>query len=227
MNNEFVFERDTGIMFQRARIPEQPLKPKNNQFTVIPRLESVNAEEYNRQFEELIQSMPKNLAYSSKFGTESIIPPGVSSRSSRHQPARRPAETAVSAETPKPSEIEAPLREAGKPAEKTAEPENKPVPRPEPRRTEPAPVKAKPAPKKPEPQKPEPPAKEEEPIVFYTGYEQQSASDPFNAESSDKEIIIQGGKKKQTGSFKERFVSTFHKLFSTPAEDEFPDDSFE
>lgn len=84
MNREFVFERDTGIMFQRAKMPEQPFKLKNNQFTNIPRLESVNAEEYNRQFEELIQSMPKNLAYSAKFGKEDIIPPGVSPRTPKH-----------------------------------------------------------------------------------------------------------------------------------------------
>ena len=178
MNKEFVFERDTGIMFQRAKVPEQPLKLKNNQFTNIPRLESVNAEEYNRQFEEMIRSMPKNLAYSAKFGTESIIPPGVSSKTPRHQP-------------------------------------QKPAPKPV----------SKPAPK-PEPQKSEPPVQDDEPIVFYTGYE-QTESDPFNDSSRNKEIIIKGETKKQTGSFKDRFVNTFHKLFSTPAEDEFPDDSFE
>ncbi len=206
MNKEFVFERDTGIMFQRAKVPEQPLKLKNNQFTNIPRLESVNAEEYNRQFEEMIRSMPKNLAYSAKFGTESIIPPGVSSKTPRHQPQ-------------KPAAIERPAKEIKKSAAVISEPEKTVIEKPAPK-----PV-SKPAPK-PEPKKSEPPVQDDEPIVFYTGYE-QTESDPFNDSSRNKEIIIKGETKKQTGSFKDRFVNTFHKLFSTPAEDEFPDDSFE
>ena len=198
MNKEFVFERDTGIMFQRAKVPEQPLKLKNNQFTNIPRLESVNAEEYNRQFEEMIRSMPKNLAYSAKFGTENIIPPGVSSKTPRRQP-------------PKPVEVERPLKETKKPATAIPQQEKPVVEKPEP---------------KPEPKKSEPPVKDDEPIVFYTGYE-QTESDPFNDTGRNKEIIIKGEAKKQTGSFRDRFINTFHKLFSTPAEDEFPDDSFE
>ena len=169
MNREFVFERDTGIMFQRAKMPEQPFKLKNNQFTNIPRLESVNAEEYKRQFEELIQSMPKNLAYSAKFGKEDIIPPGVSPRTPKHNT--------------KPVEKDEPL-------------------------TEPA-----------------PPEQNDEPIVFYTGYEQES--NPLSEEFKNKEIIIEGEKKKPTGSLRERFMNTFHKLFSTPAEDEFSNSDFE
>ncbi len=206
MNREFVFERDTGIMFQRAKMPEQPFKLKNNQFTNIPRLESVNAEEYNRQFEELIQSMPKNLAYSSKFGKEDIIPPGVSSRTPKHNT--------------RPAEKEEPLKEIKKTVTKSPEPE-KIIPQPEPVKPETKP-EPKPEPKKAEPT---PPEKNDEPIVFYTGYEQES--NPLSEEFKNKEIIIEGEKKKPTGSFKERFINTFHKLFSTPAEDEFSNSDFE
>ena len=208
MNREFVFERDTGIMFQRVKMPEQPLKPKNNQFTIIPRLESVNAEEYNKQFEELIQSMPKNLAYSAKFGKEDIIPPGVSPRTPKHN--------AKPAEKFRTEEKEEPLKEIKKTVAKSPEPE-KITPPPEPVKAEP-----KPEPKKTEPA---PPVQNDEPIVFYTGYEQESS--PLSEEFKNKEIIIEGGKKKPAGSFKERFVNTFHRLFATPAEDEFSNNDFE
>ena len=52
MNNydkkDFVFERDTGIEFQHAKPTEQPFKLSKNQFTVIPKLESVKAEDCAR-----------------------------------------------------------------------------------------------------------------------------------------------------------------------------------
>lgn len=211
MNREFVFERDTGIMFQRAKMPEQPFKLKNNQFTKIPRLESVSAEEYNRQFEEMIRSMPKNLAYSDKFGTEDIIPPGLSQRKSRTAEKHRSAEKLQPAE-------KAPLvREVPKPVENQPEPVKE--------------IQKKETPKKevlPNPeQKPKKPVQEDEQIVFYTGYDSQT--NPFTDDSpKDKEFVIgESAKKAKPSNFTERFKQTFHKLFSTPAEDEFPDDSFE
>ena len=48
----FDFERESGIVFERAK-PQEPVVPKRNEFTTIPRLESVSAEEYNQQFEEM------------------------------------------------------------------------------------------------------------------------------------------------------------------------------
>ena len=86
--------------------------------------------------------------------------------------------------------------------------ETQPEPKPEPKKTEPA-----------------PPEQNDEPIVFYTGYEQEN--NPLSEEFKNKEIIIEGGKKKPAGSFKERFVNTFHRLFATPAEDEFSNNDFE
>ncbi len=200
MNREFVFERDSGILFQRAKLPEQPYKLKNNQFTRIPRLESVSAEEYNRQFEEMIRSMPKNLAYSDKFGTENIIPPGLS--------ARRPKP----AEKTRPVEKPQPVREVPKPVEIQPEPVKETV------KLETTP------PPKPEPQKAEP-KHEEENIVFYTGYNEPEINPFTDNGAKDKEILIDNKSKPKTkpGKFTDRFKQTFHKLFSTPAEDEFPD----
>ena len=198
MNREFVFERDSGILFQRAKLPEQPYKLKNNQFTKIPRLESVSAEEYNRQFEEMIRSMPKNLAYSDKFGTENIIPPGLSAR--KPKPAEKPR-----------TERPQPVREVQTPVE-----------------VQPAPVKEvikeETPPPKPEPQKAEP-KHEEENIVFYTGYNEPQINPFTDTAAKDQEILIDNKNKHKAkqGSFTDRFKQTFHKLFSTPAEDEFPD----
>ena len=194
MNREFVFERDSGILFQRAKMPEQPYKLKINQFTKIPRLESVSAEEYNRQFEEMIRSMPKNLAYSDKFGTENIIPPGLSSRK------------------PKPVEKPRPVREVQTPVQKKKKKEvvkEEALPKPQP---------------KPEPKKPEP-KQEDENIVFYTGYNEPEVNPFTDTAAKDKEIFIdnQTKPKAKSGKFTDRFKQTFHKLFSTPAEDEFPD----
>lgn len=53
------FERETGIAFERPLERQSPIVPMNTSFTQIPRLESVNAEEYNRQYEEMMRSMPK------------------------------------------------------------------------------------------------------------------------------------------------------------------------
>ena len=192
MNREFVFERDSGILFQRAKIPEQPYKLKNNQFTRIPRLESVSAEEYNRQFEEMIRSMPKNLAYSDKFGTENIIPPGLSSK--RPKPV----------EKPKPAPP--PVREMQKPEPaKEVIKESTPPPNPEPKKAEPKP--------------------EAENIVFYTGYNEPEINPFTDNAAKDKQILIDDKNKPKAkqGKFADRFKQTFHKLFSTPAEDEFPD----
>ena len=50
---EFVFERDTGIVFERAISPAESFRGTTTPLTSIPRLESVNANDYNKQIEEM------------------------------------------------------------------------------------------------------------------------------------------------------------------------------
>ena len=69
------FERETGIAFERPLERQSPIVPMNTSFTQIPRLESVNAEEYNRQYEEMMRSMPKNHAYAQRFSTQEVSQP--------------------------------------------------------------------------------------------------------------------------------------------------------
>lgn len=70
-----MFERESGIIFEHAQKPKQSVQPMKTAFTNIPRLESVNAEEYNRQYEEMKKSMPKNQAYAQRFtGAQSSQP---------------------------------------------------------------------------------------------------------------------------------------------------------
>ncbi|MDD6488506.1 MAG: hypothetical protein PUG48_01655 [Clostridia bacterium] len=68
---EFVFERDTGIVFEHAIPDETPLKMNFTPFTNVPRLESVNADEYNKKMEELKKAPPKPTQsdFEKRFGT--------------------------------------------------------------------------------------------------------------------------------------------------------------
>ncbi len=50
---EFSFERDCGIIFEQAQPSEEPIELKEGRFTNIPKLESVNAEEYNKKAEQM------------------------------------------------------------------------------------------------------------------------------------------------------------------------------
>ena len=95
--DEFMFERDSGIIFEHARESRQPIQPMFSSFTKVPRLEDVNAEEYNKQYEEMKKSMPKNQAYAQRFGGG--------------QPAPAPVEPAVQTEPAAPA---APAVPAGK-----------------------------------------------------------------------------------------------------------------
>ena len=92
-----MFERDSGIIFEHARESRQPIQPMFSSFTKVPRLEDVNAEEYNKQYEEMKKSMPKNQAYAQRFGGG--------------QPAPAPVEPAVQTEPAAPA---APAVPAGK-----------------------------------------------------------------------------------------------------------------
>ena len=208
MNNydkkDFVFERDTGIEFQHAKPTEQPFKLSKNQFTVIPKLESVKAEEYNKKFEEMRKSMPKNLAYAGKFGKESIIPPGVSSKNPQPQPQDIPetkAEPAPKAPAAVKETITLPPQNTNK------------APAPPPKEQPPKP--AAPTVQKTEPEKP---LVKDEPIVFYTGYE--SEKDPFNDDTyKSQEFVIENADKQKNISIKDKIKQTFQKLFSSSAEE--------
>ncbi len=209
---DFVFERDTGIEFQHARPNEQPFKITKNQFTVIPRLESVKAEEYNKKFEEMRKAMPKNLAYAGKFGRESVIPPGVSTRKNQPEVSEKPEiknkpeikETPVSQNTvPAPAVKETAPPPPSKNIVKTPAPKNEPD-------IKPAPVQ------KSEPEKT---AAQDEPVIFYTGYE--SEKDPFNDDTyKSQEFVIENDNKQKNASFRDKIKQTFHKLFSSSAEEE-------
>ena len=208
MNNydkkDFVFERDTGIEFQHAKPTEQPFKLSKNQFTVIPKLESVKAEEYNKKFEEMRLSMPKNLAYAGKFGKETIIPPGVSSR--KPQPQQKDIPEIKSEPAPKaPAAVKETITLPPQNTNKSpAPPPKEQLPKP------PATVTTKTEPEKPPVQ--------EEPIVFYTGYEAEK--DPFNDDTyKNQEFVIENNDKQKNTSIREKIKNTFHKLFSSSAEE--------
>ena len=182
---DFVFERDTGIEFQHARPNEQPFKITKNQFTVIPRLESVKAEEYNKKFEEMRKAMPKNLAYAGKFGRESVIPPGVSTRKNQPEVSEKP-------------EIK------NKPEIKETPVSQNTVPAPAVKETAPP-----------------PPSKNivKTPALFYTGY--GSEKGPFNDDTyKSQEFVIENDNKQKNASFRDKIKQTFHKLFSSSAEEE-------
>ncbi len=57
---EFVFERDTGIIFERAIIPSESYVGNITPLTSIPRLESVNANDYNKLIEEMHKQSAEN-----------------------------------------------------------------------------------------------------------------------------------------------------------------------
>ena len=210
MNNndkkDFVFERDTGIEFQHAKPSEQPFKLSKNQFTVIPKLESVMAEEYNKKFEEMRKAMPKNLAYVGKFGKESIIPPGVSAKKPQPKIQDTPEikNEPASKNTFTPAVEEAVTPPPPKNITNTpVQPKNEPEPKP-------APVQTK---------EPEKPPVQDDPIVFYTGYE--SEKDPFNDDTyKNQEFVIENGNKPKNSSFADKIKQTFHKLFSNSAEED-------
>lgn len=74
----FIFERDAGIIFEHAPVQEKSIEKKSSIFTTIPRLESVNAEDYNKLYEEMKKEpepeQPKT-EYEKKFGTPQTAAP--------------------------------------------------------------------------------------------------------------------------------------------------------
>lgn len=68
-----MMDRDSDIIYEVAPKPRQEIKPLKSDFTNIPRLENVKADEYNSQYDEMKKSMPKNQAYTQKFNSVQAV----------------------------------------------------------------------------------------------------------------------------------------------------------
>ena len=90
--DKFSFERDCGIVFEHPLPKKNPIIPMQTVFTRIPRLDSVNAEEYNAKYEEMIKNMPKNHAYAQRFSNSNIPQPFVET-ARPHRTESEPEET--------------------------------------------------------------------------------------------------------------------------------------
>ena len=101
------FERNSGIQVERAPTPKRPVVPMQTAFTDIPRLESVNAEEYNRRYDEMKKTMPKNHAYAQRFRTNEPARPS----RKEPEPVETEATPAPLQDTAAPSSWEEPVRE--------------------------------------------------------------------------------------------------------------------
>ena len=71
------FEGDSGIVFEVVPVPKRQVVPMQSVFTNIPRLESVNAEDYNREYEQMKKSMPRNHVYAQRFSASDVPQPFV------------------------------------------------------------------------------------------------------------------------------------------------------
>ena len=192
-----MMDRDSDIIYEVAPKPRQEIKPLKSDFTNIPRLENVKADEYNSQYDEMKKSMPKNQAYTQKFNS-------VQSLRTKKQ------------ETDTPKEEKEPVAEAVQPVntEPSKEPAAKPAAEPvTEQKTETKPEQAQ-----------EKNEKTDDPeiIKFYTGYDE--GKDEEN-DYRDQEIVIKDHKKTESLSFGERIKRSLGKFFSgeTP-EDEDEDD---
>ena len=61
---KFIFKRDSGILFEQADdFFAEPIVPKTTIFTHIPRLESVNADDYNKKMDDLLNGNPYPVSF--------------------------------------------------------------------------------------------------------------------------------------------------------------------
>ena len=75
--SKFNFERDSGIIFEHPLRNQPAIVPMNTVFTVVPRLESVNAEQYHKRYDDIKSTMTKNQAYAQRFGNSRPVQPFV------------------------------------------------------------------------------------------------------------------------------------------------------
>ncbi len=92
----FDFERDSGIIFEHAAQKQSPVMPMQTVFTRVPKLESVNAEEYHKQYDDMKSNMSKNQAYAQRFGNVKPVQPFVETP----KPIAKPEQPAKAAEAP-------------------------------------------------------------------------------------------------------------------------------
>ena len=181
------FERASGINVERAPAPQRPVVPMQTPFTKIPRLESVSAEAYNQQYEEMKKTMPKNRAYAQRFSTESGTPSAEESDSQapeEEQPVPPPAPP------PPPSRPAPAVRPS--PSARTSSTFRRPErPRKEPPRTQ----------SRPQPQQ----DSSNDAFSYYTGYDQ-----PEGSQTSPAAEEVQPRKKDSVGS---RLKKSIGKIF--------------
>ncbi len=192
---EYEFERDSGIIFEHAAATQPRLVPMNNAFTSVPRLDSVNAEQYHKQYDEMKSNMSKNQAYAQRFANSRTQQPFVE----MPKPISKPEEPQAKAE-------------ANKTKSNTKNSSN----------TKNRPDKSKKKNKFPKNSKGSAKGQKKgnksgsDKIEFYTGYE--PVDDPF-ANPTDEKIIIK--EQKASGSVGSRFKKTLGKILSTESpEDE-------
>ena len=94
---EYEFERDSGIIFEHASVTQPRIVPMNTAFTSIPRLDSVNAEQYHKQYDEMKSNMSKNQAYAQRFANSKTQQPFVE----MPKPISKPEEPQAKAEANK------------------------------------------------------------------------------------------------------------------------------
>ncbi len=90
------FELESGISFEYPLPKQTPIIPMQSVFTAIPRLDSVNAEEYNARYDEIKKTMPKNHAYAQRFSHANIPQPFV--ETAKPHKTEKPEENAVGQE---------------------------------------------------------------------------------------------------------------------------------
>ncbi len=192
--DEIMFEKESGIKFEHPLEKQSPIVTMQTPFTRVPCLESVNAEEYHKEYAEMKKTMPKNQFYAQRFSSSNITQPFV--------------------ETPKP------ITPSSEPAKE--EPAEEKTVNEEPAVSKPAEDVFSNTIDTPsdstEPVKDEPVSQDDEPIQYYTGYE--GSDDPFSVQNPDEELVIKDHKKKSSGSFGSRFKRTFTSFFSNDIPDE-------
>ncbi|MBQ1660327.1 MAG: hypothetical protein II059_10895, partial [Clostridia bacterium] len=193
-----MMDRDSDIIYEVAPKPRQEIKPLKSDFTNIPRLENVKADEYNSQYDEMKKSMPKNQAYTQKFNSVQAV-------------------RTKSQETVKPKEEKEPETDEVKPV--NTEPSTEPVTKTD---TEPK-EEPKEETKPEQTQENNEEMDESEIIKFYTGYDDGTEDNKYQ----DKEIVIKDHKKKtESLSFGDRIKRSLGRFFSgeTPEDEDEEED---
>ena len=197
-----MMDRDSDIIYEVAPKPRQEIKPLKSDFTNIPRLENVKADEYNSQYDEMKKSMPKNQAYTQKFNSVQAV-------------------RTKSQETVKPNEEKEPETDEVKPV--NTEPSTEPVTKTDNEPKTESKIEPKEETKPEQTQENNEEMDESEIIKFYTGYDDGTEDNKYQ----DKEIVIKDHKKKtESLSFGDRIKRSLGRFFSgeTPEDEEEDED---